>query len=955
MNDAELKNAFKSRTGHEPLSWQIRLVYEHFVKGTGLLPAVIDLPTGLGKTMVMATWLIAREVNDALPRRLIYVVDRRTVVDQATKEAEKLQKAVGKDKLAISTLRGQLADYREWSRDPSRLAIIIGTVDLIGSALLFSGYRSGYKTRPLHAGLLGQDSLLVLDEAHLSKPFERLLVGRRREDGTRENGIEQFQNGQGSPMKVIRMSATSAGNGTEAFKLEQSDFADPIIEERFTAKKTLSITSTDDVVDSIAIAAGKLATQHPGSRIVIFVQTPKQVDDVRKALLKKEKARETKIAMLTGTMRGLERDELVTPPTDESQHERRVMQRFLKPDNDPSQAECFLLSTSAGEVGFDLNADHMVCDLAPLDSMIQRLGRVNRRGKGDATIKLILAKDPAEKTDMDTACVAAAKLFVDDMDVSPKALAEMKANLWCEGSPQLLKLGVLTIGDEEFEKHRKESALQVLKAASTPEPTMVDLTDILLDAWSMTSITERMPGRAEVAPWLRGIADELPQTTIAWRAELDLFKDDPNPQKPLKAIFAKHRIRTHESLTTNSYRVVAFLKEIKKKRPELLDTRVVVKFSRDLIVKTIGKLIDDDGILNADPTLIFPATFGGLDKGMLSHKAIPPAPKPDDPPPESLDVADEPGYEPREDALARRRILIKRTDDGWKAVPLPGGAAIPADLNLEASYATSPLLFKAIAKMDLRVRLVQPVAFDEEGDPVRSLVMLSPVADKAKKEDQLLTEHVRDVETEAQRIADELGLKDPIRAALRFAARWHDEGKKAAIWQNYVYGTDPDNPKGKSATTRDPKSLRGYRHEFGSLLRIHHPGQHTTDCTLPTDHETRELALHLIATHHGFGRPHFDNPVDRDFKTQQCETGHTESIRRFARLQRKYGHWQLAWLENLLRCADALASADQDAENDEAGESTDEPGRQREPDRHLDRQRERDRQREPGRVATTRR
>src|SRR6202012_4203285 len=76
---------------------------------------------------------------------------------------------------AISTLRGRLADNREWSRDPSRPAIGIGTVDLIGSALLFSGYRSSFKRRPLEAGLLGQDSLLVLDEAHLSRPFEKLI------------------------------------------------------------------------------------------------------------------------------------------------------------------------------------------------------------------------------------------------------------------------------------------------------------------------------------------------------------------------------------------------------------------------------------------------------------------------------------------------------------------------------------------------------------------------------------------------------------------------------------------------------------------------------------------------------------------------------------------------------------------------------------------------------------
>ena len=79
------------------------------------------------------------------------------------------------DGFVVSTLRGQMADNREWARDPSKTAVIIGTVDLIGSRLLFSGYRSSFKQRPLDAGLLGQDSLLILDEAHLSQPFSKLL------------------------------------------------------------------------------------------------------------------------------------------------------------------------------------------------------------------------------------------------------------------------------------------------------------------------------------------------------------------------------------------------------------------------------------------------------------------------------------------------------------------------------------------------------------------------------------------------------------------------------------------------------------------------------------------------------------------------------------------------------------------------------------------------------------
>jgi CRISPR-associated endonuclease/helicase Cas3 len=887
--------------------------------------------------------LIAWAVNKLLPRRLIYVVDRRTVVDQATDTASDLAFLLAPDnpdeneqvskrnpkiverkrqhaqplyelrqnlgfgdgRLAVSTLRGQLADNREWSRDLSRPAIIIGTVDLIGSALLFSGYRAGFKTRPLHAGLLGQDSLLVLDEAHLSKPFEKLVTS-----------ISKFQQGQGTPMKVIRMSATS-GNPVDddsPFTLMPSDLDDATIKERFEAPKRLTVESAVEKAQlnaKLANAAIRLATDvaNIGKRIVVFVRSPDDAKTIAGLIRdheikcednsgKKPKTVKTTpfghlVEILTGTMRGLERDELIETP---------ILKRFLDGDicpSDEANQHCvFLISTSAGEVGFDLNADHMVCDTAPFDSMIQRLGRVNRRGKGDAAIVLIpeaikttdKAGKPRKPSELEQAIMNTVALLKHQTNVSPRAIAELKS--------------------------RQTPA--VLSAACTPEPTMVEVTDILLDAWSMTSITERMPGRPEVAPWLRGIDVDLPQTTIAWRAELDLFKDEPNPRKLLKAIFAKHRIRAHESLTTNSYRVVQFFKEITKKRPELLDTRVVVKFSRDLIVRTIGKLIDDDGILNADPTLILPATFGGLDKGMLSHEAIPPAPNSDDPPPKSLDVADEPGYEPRQDACARLRILIERTDDGWKAVPLPGGAVIPIDLNLEPSYATSKSLIRAMESTDLRVRLVQPVAFDDEDVSVKSLVILSPIADKTKQENQPLAAHVGAVQTEAQRIADEFGLKDPIRAALLFAAKWHDEGKKAAIWQNYVYGTDPDTPKGKSASTRDPKSLRGYRHEFGSLLRLHHPEEHATDCTLPTDYKTRELALHLIATHHGFARPHFDNPVDRDFKTTQCETIHTESIRRFARLQRKYGWWQLAWLENLLRCADALASADQDAEANEA-------------------------------------
>lgn len=123
MTESEFRLIFERLTGNVPLRWQERLFHDHFVNGK--LCDVIDLPTGLGKTMVIAVWLIARQIHEELPRRLIYVVDRRTVVDQATNVAKLLvdnwrnKQVFDGEPPAISTLRGQLADNREWSRDPS--------------------------------------------------------------------------------------------------------------------------------------------------------------------------------------------------------------------------------------------------------------------------------------------------------------------------------------------------------------------------------------------------------------------------------------------------------------------------------------------------------------------------------------------------------------------------------------------------------------------------------------------------------------------------------------------------------------------------------------------------------------------------------------------------------------------------------------------------------------------
>jgi CRISPR-associated endonuclease/helicase Cas3 len=73
--------SFEDLTGHRPFPWQERLFTDWFAKGQ--VPPSCNLPTGLGKTAVIAVWLIARANGADVPRRLVYVVNRRTVVDQA--------------------------------------------------------------------------------------------------------------------------------------------------------------------------------------------------------------------------------------------------------------------------------------------------------------------------------------------------------------------------------------------------------------------------------------------------------------------------------------------------------------------------------------------------------------------------------------------------------------------------------------------------------------------------------------------------------------------------------------------------------------------------------------------------------------------------------------------------------------------------------------------------------
>jgi len=606
---------FQALTGHLPFPWQVRLHDEWFAEGE--IPPACTLPTGLGKTAVMPLWLIALAGGASLPRRLAYVVNRRTVVDQATNEAGRMRNLIKNPALAgehegticrlrdalarlaggitgvplaISTLRGQLADNGEWSSDPSRPAIIIGTVDMIGSRLLFSGYGRGFKHRPLHAGFLAQDTLLVHDEAQLEPAFQKLIE---------KINAEQARSADFRPMRIMALTATPRDQTENVFELTREESAPPaVIPEpptepihfvwrRLSAKKSLTLHPLDDerkTAEKVASLAMERARSGDGSAILAFVRKVEDVKRVTDVLRKADK--KCQVEQLTGTMRGKERDDLIRSSN---------FQRFFPSSNrnreiPPAAGTVFLVCTSAGEVGLDISADHLVCDLTTFDSMAQRFGRVNRYGGGEAKIDVVhptdfnmSGPDKQYQARRDKTLEILRKL---DGDASPKALAALP--------------------------------LDARLAAFSPTPKILDATDILFDAWALTSACKRltgldtMPGRPPVADWLHGVPTEWqpPETQVAWRSEVLWIRPLLETYEP-EDLLDVYPLKPHELLKDRSDRVLKELKQMAS-RFEGKEVPVWIEDDRGVEVTTLGNITQGKEDAIANRTVILPPFAGGL-------------------------------------------------------------------------------------------------------------------------------------------------------------------------------------------------------------------------------------------------------------------------------------------------------------------------------------------------------
>jgi CRISPR-associated endonuclease/helicase Cas3 len=894
MSDSEdtFGRDFQSLTGFPPFNWQRRLFTSLHA---GRIPASLDLPTGLGKTSTMALWLIAKARGANLPRRLVYVVDRRAVVDQATEEAERirenleqlpeLKRALGlgpAEPLPISTLRGRFVDNRQWLADPSAPAIIVGTVDMIGSRLLFSGYGVSHRMRPYHAGLLGADCLVLLDEAHLVPPFEKLLESV--ESGQAELGpIDETGRAAIPGFRLLSLSATGRARSGERFALDPSDRSD--VAHRLGARKTVTLSSSKagSLTEALADAAWELSgAGAPGSRCLVYCDSREIAEKIEGALLERaagdRKRGVAPVVIATQLFVGARR-------TREREEARAWLNDYGFAAGKPApHCAAFLVATSAGEVGVDLDADHMACDLVSWERMVQRLGRVNRRGERDARIIVVdqgepTAKKPEEPTPAEKRAIMAwragdvlrsLKAVPGGYDASPLSLLDLKSR---------------TAGDKKL--------ADLVEAATTPAPLRPALARPLVDSWAMTSLRDHA-GRPEIAPWIRGwIEDDPPQCSLLWRRWLPTRSGETVTEAEIEAFFDAAPPHASEILETEAWRVAEWLlrRAVRASasqgpgRPVPGDVvAMVLTAGRDLghardgepLVFTLEDLATGSEALKkvlprylAEGTLVLDARLAGLSpSGMLDADV--------DAYPLTVDTAD--------------TEWMPADADGRPAVQFRVLGDLPPD---EATTDGSNSLAFVTRRSD-------------EGHPQRIHLVETWTTEESRAtatRPQLLDEHQGWAEEEAIRIASAVGLDAELTGALGLAARLHDEGKRSRRWQR-AFNAPRNGIYAKTSGPILPSLLDGYRHEFGSLPAVEADNRFKS---LARD-DLRDLVLHLVAAHHGFARPTIETRGCEDAPPTVLARRARQVALRFGRLQARWGPWGLAWMEALLRAADQRVS-----------------------------------------------
>lgn len=999
LSAADFPAFFRELWGCDPFPWQ-REFARRICEGNA--PSYVAVPTGSGKTACLDAAVFALAVQAALPvgertqgRRIFFIVNRRVIVDEAFIRAGVLCKKLadasadsligrvatalrglsgegGALPLTRAQLRGGIYRDRSWAGSLLQPMIVCSTVDQAGSRLLFRGYGVSPQARPIHAALIAQDSLLIIDEAHISRPFIQTLEWVKRYRLHQPAGCETVQ----LPFQLIQMTATppAATRDEEKIALTPEDHEHPVLQPRLRAAKPARLVvepkakgkaREEQMARRLVEEAEKiLAENHPRS-LAIMVN---RVATARSVAVKLEKENKGRVTLLIGRLRPLDREAAT-----------KGIQDRLKTGATSEAADVgpnIVVSTQCLEVGADLDFDALVTEAASLDALRQRFGRLNRGGR-DIVARAVIVLPEEQNIDP-------SKLD-DAAPIDPiYGNAIPRTWQWMSGLAQdgAVDFGInaMTAAVDSFRVTAGEDALAAMLSPTADAPVLLPA---YLDCWVQTN-----PAPAadpEVALFLHGPQREMADVQVCWRGDLP---EETNPEQwtdilslcpPTTAeclavplhVFRSWLGSRGKFQDTSSDVVELQAPPEKKKNMETRDVAALVWRGPDERFFATGP-----GSLRPGDTIVLRVQSGGWDA--LGH--LPDAP--DDPQtpnakPLSVEEIRRVDLAERATASARRRAVLRIHPALWLPAKNETAAAELQEMSRDEeqdwrSSEIKTLLTRLLSDetpgwnltdserqvvkhlADKNVRLSPPEPYPGDQGFVLGTRVLLPAADEADDggdadadalleapQPQELCDHTRDVLARLESALSLLPLS-AWREALIAAAELHDWGKVDPRFQAMLRGTSPfaamasevllaksgsitSSASARRAARKRAELPHGFRHEMLSLQMAENPVGATA---LPAPAILRELALHLIATHHGYGRP-FAPLIDDDappavsltMKDQTVAVTAAERLEkpahaldsgiaeRFWQMTRHHGWWGIALLETVLRLADQTASA----------------------------------------------
>lgn len=394
LSEESFTDFFRAATGgFTPYDWQLRVAVDG-------LPDLLPVPTGLGKTEVALAWawrlLVAKQPE---PLHLVVCLPMRSLVTQTVQRLASYFDALHVKKPSIGVRVHQLmggAIDDEWARSPEKPWVLVGTQDQLLSRALNRGYAMSRFEWPVHFGLLNNDCRWLIDEVQLMGPGlwttaqldwmrrKRFLslkpclttwmsatvgasflgtVDRRRE-GLREPSSEQ------RTFETKLKAALEADEGLSWWRNARRpvEWWQPKKSRRTGgAKKSKPAKSPAEGVTADALAEAAVQRHKAGTLSLVICNTVDMAREVFRALPATHKI------LLTSRYR---RD-------DRNHHEKRLLdferdrRTAQLPAGDPG---LICVSTQVVEAGVDISAHRLWSELAPWPSMLQRLGRLNRKG-----------------------------------------------------------------------------------------------------------------------------------------------------------------------------------------------------------------------------------------------------------------------------------------------------------------------------------------------------------------------------------------------------------------------------------------------------------------------------------------------------------------------------------------------------------------------------------------------